>query len=567
MASSEIVHAANTVAGQPGAFLAGGGDFLRRGDAWELLTALARLRPGNFGLCTSGDGLTTAAARRLVSVGVRRVHIPFHCARQDAHDWLVGEPGALKIAHRAIRACIDAELPVVAETVLTRPTVLHLAETVALLARTGVRTICARRLTAHDTDGVEFVPLSPRLGLMEGALEEAAALALERRVRLSLRDLPLCVAPRLRPLFAAPDSERWVMPGGLITTRTVAGSGCASCPGWPHCAGAPQDYVTRFGFEEFVDRRATVVRVHESVGDQQSGRASEPMVFAWYGPHRVRCDACGDVADDRSQAAPPDESTRVIRARLVQAARYRPSVLRLVGADLLAHPQAALLLYDAVRLFPHVEVAGEASAMAEWSELDLRRLKDLQRVDVALYGPDAATHDAHCGIAGAFAATLRAVERLQAETAVPVGAYAVVHDAPALTGFADAWARGALPGAPRFRLSARGGFLDELVECARGLPPGPSRAALLAVLPRCLCEQEGLAVDGDGVLAHSARGGTGQHTVHRGRSVSYQPCGSDPVGAFEACQDGVATCARPGCPGTAVGWQRRARSERWTANI
>ena len=170
--------------------------------------------------------------------------------------------------------------------------------------------------------------------------------------------------------------------------------------------------------------------------------------------------------------APPPESTRVVRARLVEAARYRPSVLRLVGADLLAHPQAALLIYDAVRLFPHVEVAGEASAVVDWSDLDLRRLKDLRRLDVALYGPDAATHDAHCGIPGAFAAMLRGVERVRAETTIAVGAYAIVHEARWIPAFAAAWSSGDLPGAPRFRLSARGSSVEELVQCAQALPPG-----------------------------------------------------------------------------------------------
>jgi MoaA/NifB/PqqE/SkfB family radical SAM enzyme len=565
-ASSAIVQAAGAVGGRPGAFLIGGGDPLRRGDVWELLTQLARIRPVNLGLCTPGHGVGTAVVQRLHAVGVQRMHVPFHCARQDAHDWLVGQAGALKTAHRAIRACIEAELPVAADIVVTRPTMPHLAETVAVLARLGVRTLSVRRLTAADVDGVRFVPLSPRLSLLEKCLEEAATVALERRVRLSLRDLPLCVAPRLRPLFAAADSEGWVMPDGGVRMRADAGIGCATCPGWPQCAGAPQDYVSRFGWEEFFDPRSAAVRVEEDVKDQKTGRTSAPMVFTWRGPHRVRCEACADAADDRSKAQPRYASTRVVRARLVQAARYRPSVVRLVGADLLAHPQAALLIYDALRLFRRVEVAGEASAVVDWSDLDLRRLKDLQRLDVALYGPDAATHDAHCGIPGAFAAMLRAVERLRTDTKIPVGAYAIVHDARWVPGFAEGWNRGALPGEPRFRLSARGSSLDDLVQCAVALPPGPARSALVAVLPRCVSEPEGLAVESDGGNAASIRGNAPQQ-IECGRSVPYHPCGSDPIGAFETCQVGVESCARAGCVGTAVGWQSTARSKRWTMSI
>src|SRR5204863_547178 len=130
-------------------------------------------------------------------------------------------------------------------------------------------------------------------------------------------------------------------------------------------------------------------RVGETVAGQQTVRPAGTMVLAWRGPRRVRCEACAD-----GHARATLEPTRVVRARLVEAARHRPDVLRLVGAELLAHPSAAALLFDAIRLFPHVECAGEASAVASWSDVDLRRLKDLKRIDVALYGADAGSHDA-----------------------------------------------------------------------------------------------------------------------------------------------------------------------------
>jgi hypothetical protein len=251
----------------------------------------------------------------------------------------------------------------------------------------------------------------------------------------------------------------------------------------------------------------------------------------------------------------------------VQAARYRPSRLRLVGADLLAHPQAAPLIYDALRLFPRVEVAGEASAVVDWSELDLRRLKDLRRLDVALYGADAATHDAHCGIPGAFAAMERGVERLRAHTEIPVGSYAIVHDAAVVPAFAAAWSRGLLPGEPRFRLSALGAALDDLVQCTQALAPGPARSALLAVLPRCVCEQNGVQVGGNLEATASLIDPEPQQWIHWGRSLPYQPCGSDPIGSYETCPEQRASCAASGCHGTAMGWHRTARSTQWTASL
>lgn len=547
--ASEVLAAARTFAG-PGAFLIGGGDPLRRADLPALLRDLAALRPQHLGLCTAGTGLDDAVVRELRSAGVQRLVVPFHCARRDAHDWLVGQPGALKTVLRAIRTSIDAGMPVEAEIVVTRPTMSQLAETVDVLTRSGVRTISLRRLTAVDVEAAEFVVLSPRLSLLTDDLERAATIALQRRARLVIRDFPLCVAPRLRRLFARTDAEVWIASDGSATPRIDHGSGCPGCPGAPVCAGAPADYVARFGWEELADPTPSAERVREGVAAQQEVQPVGTMVLSWRGPRRVRCDAC---ADDAATTGP--ESTRVVRARLVEAARFRPAVLRLVGAELLAHPHAAALLFDAVRLFPRVECAGEGSAIVKWTDVELRRLKDLQRIDVALYGPDAATHDAHCGIAGSFAATLRGVERLREKTSIPVGAYAIVHDARSIARFVDAWSRGELPGEPRFRLAADGALLDDVVESARRLPPGAARSALLAVVPRCLCEDAGIPADE--TAADRPFG------VAFGRRVAHTPRGSDPYGAFVGCGDDGNACTVTGCPGTAIGWQRNTRSERW----
>ncbi|HSP96972.1 MAG TPA: radical SAM protein [Candidatus Dormibacteraeota bacterium] len=561
LSAAGVTAGARAAEGQPGTFVLLGGDPLGREDIWDILAAVAQLRPDQLGLWTSGHRLAASVVPRLRAAGVQRVHIPFHCARQDAHDWLVGQAGALKVAHRAIRACVDGELPVVAEIVLTRPTAPHVAETIEVLARLGVRAVCVRRLTEADAPGPQFVTISPRLALLEQSLERAAAVALDRRVRLALRDLPLCVAPRLRPLLATPESERWVAADGHSAPRGEAAPGCPSCPGAPYCAGAPLDYTRRFGWEEFANRADTAARIAESVGAQRDAAPSAPMVFAWDGPSRLACAACAEAPAGSGAAAP--ESTRVVRARLVAAARHRPAVLRLVGADLLAHPEASKLIYDAVRLFPRVEVAGEASAVAEWSDLDLRRLREVQRFDVALYGPDAETHDAHCGIAGGFAATIRAAQRLRAKANLRVGGYAILHDARALPAYAAAWEDGQLPGEPRFRLAASGGSLDELIDAARALPAGRARSALLAVLPRCLATDAGLVDEAPAATSAPAA----QQRIRFGRSLPYDPCGSDPLGAFAPCPTGVGACAVAGCPGRAIGWHSTARSQRWGSSI
>lgn len=555
--SEAVLRMANAMSDTPGTFLIAGGEPLRRVDLLTLLQGLSRLRPSRLGLCTPGQGLTGTVIERLRSAGVQRLSIPFHSARKDAHDWLVGQPGALKVALRAIRTCLDAGMPITAEIVVTRPTMAHLAETVDVLTRVGVRSLYLRRLTANHVGAAEFVPLSPRMTLLGPDLEQAATVALQRRAQLSIRDFPLCVAPRLRRLFSPPDQEICITVAGSAADRAETGPRCQTCPGPPSCNGAPADYMARFGGEEIVDQAPKLARVQETVAQQLAVQRSGTMVLSWRGPRRLACEACADQG-----ASLEPESTRVVRARLVDAARHRPAVLRLVGAELFAHPNAAELLFDAVRLFPRVECAGEGSPIAGWRDVDLSRLKPLHRVDLPLYGADATAHDGHCGVPGSFAATLQAIARLREQASIAANTFAVLHDATAVPSFAEAWSRGDLPGAPRFRLSARGSSLEALVECARELPAGAARTALLTVLPRCLCESAGLddALAGESSPSHGA-----WRSLAFGQPVDWTPCGSDPVGEFSSCDK--ETCVSDGCPGTARGWDRETtRSGRWMLN-
>src|SRR5262249_33177171 len=164
--SSDVLRAARAVGRRPAAFLVGGGDPLGRADLPTLLHDLAELRSENLGLTIAGARTTGAVVHRLRDAGVQRINVPSPSARRDAHDWLVGQPGALKTVLRAIRTCVDAGMAVTAEVAVTRPTMPHLAETVDVLTRIGVRTISLRRLTAADVGALELVLLLRRMSLI-----------------------------------------------------------------------------------------------------------------------------------------------------------------------------------------------------------------------------------------------------------------------------------------------------------------------------------------------------------------------------------------------------------------
>ena len=239
------------------------------------------------------------------------------------------------------------------------------------------------------------------------------------------------------------------------------------------------------------------------------------------------------------------EPLRAIKRRLVEAAEQGHRRLRITSAASLAHPQAASLLRECTRLdFEAVEVAGEASAAAEWSDRDRRALRGLARFDAAIFSPDREIHDAHVGRDGAFDAAAVALHRLHMLAKVPVGTYAVVHNADQIAPFAAAWTEGTLVGTPEFRLAPTGESLDALAEAGAALPAGPARRAIAAVVPPCL-----LARTEDVVPAEAAGWAWG-----RPQRAGYAPSAIDRLGTYETCAEAGGCPVAALCPGIATGW-------------
>lgn len=330
-----------------------GGEPTLRADLPALLAA------GAIGMRT--DGLLLASAGALTALrraGLQRVRIRIHSSRPDAHDWLSGAAGSLKRALRGLQACARAGVVAEVEVVLTRATIDHLDETVALVCRLGARGVLLRRLTAQGPCVSDFIALSPRLGLLRSPLEDALAAADAAGVPAWIEGVPVCMAPTARA-HARPAARA---------------TGCTDCP--PHCPGYPADYAERFGSAE-------LWRV--------AGR-----------PQRARIRV----------VISPDEPTRDVRRRLVAAAMCQPTTLRVIGVA--RHPARAELLRELQRLsVPEVELAGLLHGLTTLSRADQLRLRGFARLDAALLGASPQAHDAAVGEPGAWAALggLRGVTR------------------------------------------------------------------------------------------------------------------------------------------------------------
>jgi len=497
------------------------------------------------------DGAVFAHPKAIQALGDRLpcVRVRLHSARADAHDFLVGTPGAWKRTVRGIQALVQGRIPAQVEVGLTRPTMDHLEETVRLVHKLGVRHIVFRRITALGEGARHDVMLVARWGLLIDPLDAAVARARRSGMTVRVEGVPGCIAPEgvlLEPVFLRAAEGPWP----FLEIAPPHAPGCAECS----CVGPGQDYIDRFGrgeIESTTNERARAIdRPERKLADgtvwppSRGGRAPytrvRDVVVASKRPTLGDDPLIGIRATPEQtglrMAFRKNETTRSARIRLVKLAQHRPETLRIVQ-DRLDHPQIAELVREVTRLqFDRVELAGELGGLALWSDAQLRRVRKLTRVDATLFSPDPAEHDA-LTYEGAYDDALEGMDRLSMSAPrMEIGVTAVVRSALDLDEWLELWASGELPGEPSFRLSEDGGELAPLLAKLPEL--GDAASALAAVLPKC---QHGMDVP----AAPSAQPAWGL------QGAEARPSRADRYGQYSKCPN----CDDQGCVGHALGWR------------
>lgn len=538
-APDPTIEGLTSVAGDERPLVLVGGEPTLRADLPALLRAFPGCTLRTDGLALAGPGVLASLRRE----GLGKLRVVLHSARPDAHDWLVKTPGAARTAMRALRAASELGLETEIEATLTRSSAPHVAELVALAEAVRARSVHLVRLAHRGVAARDTIMLVPRMALLEDPLDEAQAAALRARIALHVHGYPRCVAPKLEAqVRPAADRERRFAdaPGWAEVARAyevVHGARCPGCPGAPACDGAAQEYVTRFGLGELLSEmprppRPTVEVAAEGAPSTVAPRAGRAPTTRLRDVRAIvrRGGVQGDPLIDVPAPTPEvlrvslaaNETTRVLRARLLRAAQEGAAVVRISG---FAHPSVAALLREAARLpGPEVEIAGQLTPLAALADAEIFELRGLVRALAAVFAPEEVE------------ATRALVGRLERIAEMKTQLYVVLrsHDeAPRWAGVFDT-----LGGEPFVRLAGTGS-LAALAAYARSLAPSPWRSALARVLPRT----SALAVDD--VPAAPAAPPALVDRVEPEAAVE----DDEPYGAFDPC-----ACGATHCPGRPRGW-------------
>lgn len=372
----------------------GGGEPTLRNDFPEIVNHF-----GNQAVIAT-DGLalhTERTVEALAAKGLSTVRIPIHSARADAHDWLVGIPGAHRRIRQAIPTLRKSAVTVHAEVCLNRPTVAYLEETVAFLLMLGVRNFrfrMVRRLGAEDDN---FVTTAPRYGLMQPSLDAALRTALRASASVELQGVPHCGIPGFSDLHI-PDPD-WLVPAGMAFDDHGEDLSRQPCEcQWPKCKGPHRAYTNLFGWSEFESERlateCSIPNVARPVsgddatpppprhGRQPSTRISDVLRLSEHA--NVGGDPMAGRTLHGTQTViavrfPAEESTRSIKMRLVHAAQQGAGILQIAGS--LNHPQAMELVREALRLsFAKVVITGDLTGLANAPNNKLFQLRSLTEI-------------------------------------------------------------------------------------------------------------------------------------------------------------------------------------------
>ncbi len=231
--------------------------------SWALELGYARISLMTNGR-RLGYGAFTAA---LVRAGIRRFYVSIHGDTRALHDGLTRTPGSFAQTMTGIMAVArlkPAGVELNTSTVLTKRNAGRQTEIYELLRSRGVDQIVFNALQMNGRAETFFDPIVPRYADVRAGFERLMQTSCDAGRHAFLVDVPMCISEGL------PDANRgWVerhlhyetdaRPGPLraVSTRELDqdtrkfGKPCEGCKVRALCPGVYENYLQRFGWDEF----------------------------------------------------------------------------------------------------------------------------------------------------------------------------------------------------------------------------------------------------------------------------------------------------------------------------
>lgn len=248
----------------------GGEPSLRR-DFLDLVRYARKLGYRVVQLQTNGQLLAYPAfAQACLDAGVTEVSPALHGHVAALHDFLTGRTGSFACTVRGIENARAVGLPVLTNTVVTKPNRRHLAAVARLLVELGVTQLQFAFVHPVGTAMRNFDSIVPRLSLLGDELFRALDVAAEAGVRSMTEAVPLCFLPAREEAAA-----EWIIPDAAVfdaegtiedyrafrlTEGKAKGPPCGRCLLDGVCEGPWREYPERFGWGEFRPRRDAAAR-------------------------------------------------------------------------------------------------------------------------------------------------------------------------------------------------------------------------------------------------------------------------------------------------------------------
>ncbi|MBK7583057.1 MAG: radical SAM protein [Myxococcales bacterium] len=227
-----------------------------------LVKAARQLGFASVQLQTNGRMLAyTRVLDALIDAGVTEIAPSLHGASAAVHDELTRAPGSFEETCAGITHALDAGLPVMTNSVITRHNVGTLCEMVALLASLGVRKMQLAFVHPVGTALERFDEVVPLLSAVVEPLKRARRLAQKCGATLRTEAIPLCFLRGMEELAAEAtiplttvsdlagrrDYSEWRVQEGKRH-----GPPCESCTARARCEGPWREYPDLRGWGEMV---------------------------------------------------------------------------------------------------------------------------------------------------------------------------------------------------------------------------------------------------------------------------------------------------------------------------